>query len=385
MRILQVTTNVQYEISGPSYSVTRLCRSLHDCGSYVELHMLEPRQFQEESFKVVTYKHDFAKYWITRRLGISSAMKRGLVDACEKFDVIHYNAMWMMTNVYPGWAVSQAKKRPKFVMSPRGSLAQWSLSRGRFRKMLFGALLQYPVCRKVDMWHATSNKEYHEIRAAGFKQPVAVVPIGMDFIECARPVRKGLRKIVFMGRLHKVKGCDKLLMAWSRLHSEMQDWELLIAGSDYGALPEVMRLIKEMNLPRVKYIGALFGDEKYEFLASADLYVLPTATENFGITIAESLAVGTPVITTTGTLWSGLNGVEGIGRSGWWIDNSVDNIVTAIKEASVMPISELAQWGMNGQKWVRRDFNWRIVGQMMEAAYDWLVNGGEKPDCVKLD
>ncbi len=385
MRVLQVTTNVQYEISGPSYSVTRLCRSLHDNGVYVELHMLEPAPFQQEGFKVVTYKHDFTKYWVTRRLGISGAMRRGLTEACENFDIIHSNAMWMMTDVYPGWAVVQAKKRPKFVMSPRGSLAQWSLSHGRFRKMIFGALLQYPVCRKVDMWHATSEKEYLDIRAAGYTQPVAIVPIGMDFMECTRSKCTGLRRMVFMGRIHKVKGCDRLLLAWERLHNELKDWELEIAGGDYGALSEAMQLIKEKKLPRVKYLGALFGEEKYKFLADADLYVLPTATENFGITIAESLAVGTPVITTTGTLWSGLNGVDGIGRSGWWIKNTVDDLVSAIKEAAAMSPAELEQWGLNGQKWVRRDFDWRSVGQKMEKAYNWLVNGGERPDYVKVD
>ena len=110
MRVIQVVSNVQYEISGPSYSVTRLCRSLHEGGVYVELHMLEPAPFQKEDFKVVTYKHDFSKYWVTRRLGISSAMRRGLIEACENFDIIHSNAMWMMTNVYPGWAVVKAKK-----------------------------------------------------------------------------------------------------------------------------------------------------------------------------------------------------------------------------------------------------------------------------------
>ena len=233
------------------------------------------------------------------------------------------------------------------------------------------------------MWHATCEKEYNEIRAAGFDQPVAIVPIGIDVPEISRPKSSGLRKLVFFGRIHKIKGCDKLVRAWEALHEKLVDWELIIAGPDCGALKEVQSIVAEKNLPRVSFVGELNGVAKYEFLASADLYVLPTETENFGITVAEALASGTPVITTKGTLWSGLMGVNTIGRSGWWIENTVDELVKAIAEAAEMSRDDLLEWGENGRKWMVRDYSWTGIGLQMKAAYEWLLGRGPKPDYVR--
>jgi glycosyltransferase involved in cell wall biosynthesis len=286
-----------------------------------------------------------------------------------------------MPCVYPAWA--KKKTGCKLVTAPRGSLAANALKFGRFKKKVFSAIFQDAALRAVDMWHATCEKEYREIRAAGFDQPVAIVPIGIDIPEVSKRKSSGMRKLVFFGRIHRIKGCDKLVQAWERLCDKMRDWELVIAGPDCGALNELHNFVGDKNLPRVSFVGELNGRAKYEFLASADLYVLPTETENFGITVAEALASGTPVITTKGTLWSGLMGVDGIGRSGWWIDNTVDELVKAIGEAAEMDRDDLLAWGANGCKWMMRDYSWSNIGMQMKSAYEWLLGYGSRPAFVK--
>ena len=235
------------------------------------------------------------------------------------------------------------------------------------------------------MWHATSEKEYHEIRAAGYRQPVALVPIGMDLPDVTRSrVERvdrveGNRKVVFFGRLHKVKGVDRLVRAWEQVVRD--GWELVIAGPDCGMLEELKSIVAERKLPRVSFVGEINGHAKYAFLADADIYVLPSDTENFGITVAESLASGTPVIASQGTPWEGLER-EKCGR---WVPIGVEPLAAALKELMAMSDAERAAMGARGREWIRRDFAWEGIGAKMKAAYEWLLGQGPKPDCVVLD
>lgn len=378
MKVSQIISSVSNEASGPSYSVPGLCRGLLDCGCDISLHFLGdvPARLQSERFEVVNYpRQDFAN------LGNSRLMKHAMRNL--RADIVHNNGMWMFPNVY---CAEVKRNGAKFVMAPRGCLAEAALKRGRLKKFVFGHLWQYPALRAADMFHATCEKEYQEIRRAGYRQPVAIVPIGLDLpaLTCIESkVEHKMRRMVFFGRLHNIKGVDKLLLAWDVLHSRLQDWEVVIAGPDGGMLPRLKEIVATKSLPRVSFVGEINGVEKYKFLAEADMYVLPTETENFGITIAEALACKTPVITTKGAPWSGL--IDN--QCGWWIDNSLDSLVQAIREVTSMSDSKLRNLGENGRKWIARDFAWDAVGQMMKTAYEWLLdpNGIIKPDCVLID
>ena len=238
------------------------------------------------------------------------------------------------------------------------------------------------------MFHATSEKEYEEIRALGYRQPVAIVPVGMDIPEVdvfnaeaqrSREAEVKRKRIVFFGRLHKVKGVDRLVRAWEQV---MRDgWELVIAGPDCGMLEELKGIVAERRLPRVSFVGEINGHAKYEFLANADIYVLPSDTENFGVTVAEALASGTPVIASQGTPWQGLER-EKCGR---WVPIGVEPLAMALKELMAMSDEERAVMGNRGREWMRRDFSWRGIGLKMKTAYEWLLGNGDKPEWVRLD
>lgn len=232
------------------------------------------------------------------------------------------------------------------------------------------------------MFHATSEKEYEEIRAAGYRQPVAIVPIGMDVPEVESRVKGEagrVRKIVFFGRLHKVKGVDRLIRAWGDVAHE--GWELVISGPDCGMLEELKGLVAERKLPRVSFVGEINGHAKYEFLAEGDIYVLPSDTENFGVTVAESLASGTPVVASQGTPWQGLERE----RCGRWVPIGVEPLVAALKEMMALNDEERAAMGARGREWIRRDFSWKGIGVQMKSAYEWLQGNATCPSCVRKD
>lgn len=369
MKVSHVIPSIAAESSGPSYYMMRLKAALEYEGVDVSLHTLE----------------QYPKRWsIIPNLGRSPEMYVALKREIKSgVDIVHNNSLWMMPNVYPYWAAKNSSV--KVVTSPHGTLSKWALGHGKLKKKVFGALVQYPALKRTDMWHATCEKEYKEIRAAGYRQPVAIVPIGIDLPDLnhgARLMRVGeKRKLVFFGRLHKVKAVDNLILAWGQVANEFVDWKLEIAGPDGGVRGELEALVAEKNVPRVSFVGELHGDSKYEFLASADLCVLPSYTENFGVTVAESLACGTPVIASRGTPWKGLdeNG------AGWWIPIGVQPLSEQLHWSMTMSDIELWRMGVNGRDWMRRDFDWCAIGYKMKLAYEWLLGRCEKPDWILED
>ncbi len=380
MNVQQVVPGFRDEAAGPSYSVSGLCRGLVANDVTVTLHALTATEGVPLPFRVQVYPRGWLPCYC---LGHSPKMMRGLKEACASADIIHNNSLWMFPNIYPGWAVRETKC--KLVTAPRGTLAEWSLRRSYWKKIIIGLLFQNAVLRRTDMFHATSEKEYEEIRAQGYRQPVAIVPIGMDLPEVdinAETYRckdaERLRKILFFGRLHKVKGVDRLLLAWEKVVKD--GWELVIAGPDCGMLEELKRIVAERKLPRVSFVGEINGPAKYEFLAGGDVCVLPSDTENFGVTVAEALASGTPVIASQGTPWQGLERE----RCGMWVPIGVESLAAALKEMMAMSDEERAAMGARGREWIRRDFSWKGIGAKMKAAYEWLLapEKVEKPEFV---
>jgi len=380
MKVVYTVASIGNESAGPSYSVSRLAANVASFADDVSLLACKPEPTGSFAFRGRYF--DQASINIGR-MAFSPDLHHGLLDECMNADILHANALWMMPMVYPGW-VRKRCPNCKLVWSPRGAMAQWTLDKSKWQKKIFGALLQWPAVRQADMFHATSMKEYEEIRQLGFRQPVALLPIGIDVPVVDKAKAKAgakMRKIVFFGRLHAVKKVDDILLAWEQVHNEMPDWEVQIAGPDFGVEADLRNLVASHNLPRVTFVGELKGQAKYDFLASADLCLLPSLTENFGITVAESLVCETPVIASQGTPWSGLND----NNCGWWVPNGADAIAKAFREAVAKSPEEMTTMGLNGKAWMMRDFAWPSIGRNMLTAYEWLLGEADKPDFVIED
>ena len=130
-----------------------------------------------------------------------------------------------------------------------------------------------------------------------------------------------------------------------------------------------------LRLSRVSVEPPVYGAGRLAAYRAADLFILPTLNENFAMTVAESLAAGTPVISTKGAPWPGLE-TEGCG---WWIEHGGAAMTAALTAALVLPDAELAAMGARGRAWMTRDFGWEAIGRRMLAAYEWAAGAGERP------
>jgi len=375
---VHVVPSIAEEASGTSYCVVRLCEALIDAGEAIRLAALDwAPLFSKPPFLDV-----FPIGNGPRRLGLSPEMRRWLraTAVAGQVDIIHNHSLWMMPNVYAGWATRGTKCH--LVVSTHGTLSAWALSRSARVKRVFWPLLQRPALRHAACFHATSDDEYVDIRRAGFCQPVCIIPNGVDVSALEAKPSGRRRQLLFLGRIHPVKGIDLLLQAWHAVSQRFPDWDLRIIGPDnVGYLARMQTLSAELRLQRIEFCGPLYGNEKLRAYREAELFVLPTHSENFGVTVAEALAAGTPAIVTRGAPWAGL---EQHG-AGWWIEIGVDPLVACLEEALSRPRHELAARGIRGREWVRKEFSWGHVGAMMDQTYRWLLSGGDAPTWVRLD
>lgn len=379
IKCIHIVPSIRNEASGPSYSVTKLCETLSNRGVAVELHVLD----SFTNYKNQAYSINVHKSWpFLKRLGISPHMRRELARSAKEVHIIHNHSLWMLPNIYPASAIKGTNCR--LVTSPRGTLSDYALNRSRWLKKIVWDMGQGLVLKNAACLHATSELEFKEIRQYGLKNPVAIIPNGIEIPNIQNKERLLLkpRRLLFLGRIHPKKGIDILLRAWAILENKFPDWELYIVGPDNdGYLYQMQNLAKDLNIERVTFPGPAYGEEKCRVYQSADLFVLPTHSENFGMVVAEALANALPVIVTKGAPWQGLE----IHECGWWIDGGEGPLVECLREALSLPKEELEGRGLKGRVWMEQEFSWERIGQMLHETYLWILGGGRPPECVRLD
>lgn len=381
MHILQTVSSIEAEAAGPSYSVPQLCGALAALGNEVDLFSLGvPGRLVREGFSDRRFRRDFAGNVVLRRLGLSREMDRALQASNAK--VLHTHGLWMMPNVYPA-GVARRQGRP-FLLSPRGMLGREALQFSRVQKRIFWAALQKRAVGQVGCFHATAEQEYEDVRAAGLGQPVAIIPNGIDLPEVRMPVGRadnGRPYVVSLGRIHPKKALDRLIRAWALVAADFPQWDLRIAGpSELHHADELRALVSALKLPSVEISGPVFGSDKIDLLATAELFALPTLHENFGMTVAESLAVCTPVISSKGAPWSGLEA----NGCGWWVDHGEAHLAAALRSGMSLSPEERRNMGERGRLWMARDFAWEGIARQMLDVYRWLADGAAPPACVRF-
>ena len=374
MNICHILQSVNNMSAGPTYSVGSVAQELSWIDNNVHV-----CAFGENP---VTWPFDVELVNFHNRLELIGLLSPQAINYIKELgnvsEIIHCHGVWRSANLFTLFLAKDHNS--KIVWSPRGMFSEWSLKQRGNLKSIYWFFLQKQAVAHTDCFHATAMSEYEDIRKKGFGQPVALIPNGVPI-----PKLNGIKKeknIVFLSRIHKKKGIDLLLEAWSELEGIYSDWRVKIAGplnSQYA--DEIQLYAKKLNLKNVDFVGELLGDSKKEFLASASLFVLPSYSENFGIAIAESMAHATPVICTTETPWEGIKKHN----CGWWVEPKALEIKGAIQSALNREIEELGEMGVNGRDWMIRDFSWGKIAKDMRALYLWLLGMCSKPSFVIVE
>lgn len=380
--VAHIVASMNNPAAGPSYSVKRLAESVASTGFNVTtLTVGNAPIVCEGSTSIACYAHDGVEVPMVRDLYFSKGLNRAIRGLAQGGALLHAHGLWLMPNVYPARAAKRFNSA--LLHSPRGMLGAGALQFSTFKKRVFSCLLQRNALEAVTCFHATSEQEYEDIRRYGLSAPVAIIPNGIDMPD-ARDLEEAVspkrRSLLYLGRVHPKKGIDRLLVAWSRIEAEHADWDLKIIGPSEGGHKQALSgLSMRLGLQRVTFHPGLFGPDKEAAYRAADLFVLPTLDENFGMVVAEALANGTPVISTKGAPWEGLD-KQGCG---WWIDHSPEALAEALRKAMALPRITLKKMGLRGRDWMQRDFSWDRIAADMAEVYSWCLGKAEAPSTIR--
>jgi len=324
-----------------------------------------------------------------RRFAFSPAAERRGRTASP--DIVHQHGLWTAQ----GRVTRILRSRGiRTVVAPHGSLAPYALRRSRWRKRFALTWFESHNLHEASCLHATSAGEVQAFRQFGLRAPVAVIPNGVSPSWLATVGdRSGFRRrygiddetrvMLFLSRIHPIKGLPMLLAALARHREQLGRWRLLIAGPDEaGHRAEIERLVARLGVSgSVSFLGPLLEEPKRDAFAAADLFVLPTHTENFGIVIAEALACRLPVITTQAAPWRELD----VNGCGWWVPSDTASIGAALLDAASRPLEDLRAMGARGHALVASHYLWPLVAERTIGLYRWLLGHGERPFFVTVD
>lgn len=365
MKIIHYIPSIDRMAGGISTYMQVLAKPL---GTMAEVHIMthaSENPLPMENSKV----HDIPRY-----RPFSGVWKKAVVDLLDSVrpDIVHVNCCWT-----PDCAMIQRlaqKQGYKVVLTPHGMLEPWIIKRHYWtRKVPALWLYQKAAVQRADCVQATAESERDNLLKLGYNSNIKVVRLGIDAesIEMKRSWKKS-RQILFLSRVHVKKGINFLVKAADVLRNELQGYKILVAGEgDADYVEAVKRMICDRGLQDiVQLIGGVYGDEKWRLFQTSDFFVLPTHSENFGLAIAESLASGTPVITTMGTPWSDLNSSE----AGAWIEIGTEPLVETLRIFLSLSTEKLEEMGRNGRRLIEEKYSANVMAQEMINVYNDCLN-----------
>ncbi|MCA9602009.1 MAG: glycosyltransferase, partial [Myxococcales bacterium] len=275
-------------------------------------------------------------------------------------DVVHLTAVYNFTT-FPTLAAARALGKP-LIWKPRGADLRWDGARRSQAKGVWDAAIRRTAPKRFAV-HVTSERE-REAAEERVGARAVVIPNGVvvpDRVD-RRADPGGPLRLAFLGRIDPIKGLDRLVDAVARLAlPARRNWVLRIAGSGEAEhTADIRARVPPKLQQQVEWLGQIAGAAVDALFADTDLYVQPSHSENFGMSIAEALAHAVPVIASHGTPWERLESE----RAGWWVPNDVESLRAAIVRAEGM---DLEAHGDRGRAWMRREFAWPSVAERFLA------------------
>ena len=370
-----------------------------------------------------------------RSFGFSSHLRGLLHKSLASGGVVHSHGLWM----YPGVLARKiaGEIHCPLIVSPHGMLEPWALQNSWLKKNLALRLFESKNLHRADCLHALCHAEAQNLRQFGLRNPIAVIPNGVDlpqignqeaerrnqkseiknefqlsafpisaFKNGLRPLTSGKKVLLYLGRIHPKKGLVNLLKAWEALRKaestkhKAEEWVLAIVGLDQdGHEAELKRLATELGIPwsdirdqhqtnsisafsfqhfSVLFFGPQFGEAKAACYASSDAFVLPSFSEGFSMAVLEAAACGLPVLDTPQCNFPELAAAGGAIEA----QPTVDGCAAGLRQMFSLSDLQRKNMGLCGRELIQKAYTWPAIAAEMAKVYAWLLRQGPKPDCV---
>ena len=389
MRILQIIPSISLVYGGPSQMVLGLSAALAaknidvtiittdsngDIGQLpLDVPLNEP--IQKNGYQIIYFR---CYPW--RRYKFSFSLLQWLNENARQFDLAHIHALFSPVTTLAA-TIARYHKLP-YIMRPCGMLDPADLQKKKRLKQIYATLLERPNLVGAAAIHFTSKEEAKISERFGLgstgKMLVPrdlVIPLGVTAgLFPKRLPESHVPIILFMSRIEPKKGLDLLIPALESILVSGVEFHFILAGSNpQDADYETQIKVQIYNSRLAKYTtitGFVSGDLKVKLLTKADLFVLPSYYENFGLAVAEAMAAGVPVV-----ISDRIHIAEDIQQTeaGWVGPLEVGAIANSIKSALLNP-QERQRRGLNGKEYAKKHYNWEAIAQQTIDAYQQILS-----------
>jgi len=389
MRILQIIPSISLVYGGPSQMVLGLSAALasknidvtiittNSNGDIGQLPLDVPLN---QPIKQNGYQIIYFRCYPFRRYKFSLSLLQWLNANAGQFDLAHIHALFSPVTTLAA-TIARGHNLP-YIIRPCGMLDPADLQKKKLLKQIYGTVLERPNLAGAAAIHFTSKEEAKISERFGLgstsKMSVPqdlVIPLGVTAGFFPQRLRESQVPIIlFMSRIEPKKGLDLLIPALESILGAGIEFQFILAGSNpQDADYETGIKLKIQNSSLAKYTtitGFVGGDLKNELLTNADLFVLPSYYENFGIAVAEAMAAGVPV-----AISDRIHIAEDIQKAeaGWVGPLEVGAIASLIKSALLDP-EERKRRGLNGKEYAKKHYNWEAIAQQTIDAYQQILS-----------
>ena len=302
----------------------------------------------------------------------------------NNFDIIHQHGIFVplsiLTIFFRRWS--------KIIISPHGYLEPDKLKVSKIKKKIVLYLYENYNLKKANCIIACSKKEAISLRNYGLKQPIGIIPNGIDNsmleTKISKTEKSSFKKkyninpdkkvLLFFARIHPWKGLSLFLKVIFDLQNAFREnnWIFLVIGTDeLNHKSELTTYINKKHISDiVKIIEPQYDNNRIIAYDIASCFVLPSKGENFGISVIEALSRSVPVITTKNTPWRELETND----CGWWVDRNENAFKKTLLNLFSKDITDLNEMGNKGKMLVKENYTWISVTKQLNNLYDWVLS-----------
>lgn len=394
MKVLHVSPSFYpaTQLGGPIWSTLELCNSLADQPKIsvrvittdmgCKVAQLHSDSGSRRKFAPLNYKVSYARCYLGR--DIAPTLLITLMQEIREADIVHLTGVYSFPAL-PTLVMARAARKP-VLWSPRGALlasTNWKSAAHQNTKRAWELVCTKLSSKAQTVLHVTSEPELTASLSRMPQLRAVMIPNGIRIPQnIAQPQHQPTRekredqtlRALFIGRLHPIKALENLIVALSILPQGFATLTILGKGDD-AYETELVSLVVRLGLTRsVSFYGHIEEEAKQEAYAEADVCVLPSHSENFGMVVAEALAIGTPVIAGPGVPWPELE-VRNCGI--WTKDNGPEYLAQALIDISQRNRKKM---GQNGRRWMQSEFNWDQISRRFVSVYEAMLDNDDCDD-----
>lgn len=392
MKILHLMASLARQFGGPSKACFEMANALAQRGHKISLFTTNMDGSYDMTISdlghnihsevdIRLFQVNWPRFW-KPSIGMAAALKREI----QNFDVVHIHSLYLFHNLVGGYYCR--KYGVPYIIRPHGTLDPFLYKRHRFRKKIMEMLFENRNLKNADAIHFTTKEEMELAKPYIFGAPGIVIPNGLHPSEYSElppkgsfrkkhPETAGKKLVLFFSRINFKKGLDILTPAFIKLAKKQNDFHLVLVGpDDSNLLPEIVRQLQQAGLStegpqsRITITGMLLGNDKLAALNDADVFVLPSYSENFGIAVIEAMICGLPVIISDKVnIWREVvedgAGIAGPCNINWFAD-TIESLLKQPEKQHEMGVAGIAS--------VKKRYDWKQIAIQLENEYLRIIN-----------